>query len=197
MTRPERASDIKSNLAQPERVPATAPVQRVWLITFSLLLLLPLLLSGVSGCSALTTASPLPATIRRATARAVFDWLQAHPYPAYVQTISDSWHVYHSAPEPALSPLVVASVINSYELRGDGKVIRETAEFLVPLYGEIYSEFWRPARAAVLSQGLLAPETDFEIAEAADLLVADSFSIGLLDASEAFAKAQAAAAQSR
>jgi hypothetical protein len=88
-----------------------------------------------------------------------------------------------------MSPYDVASIINSYELSGDGHVIRETAEFLAPLYSQIYAEFWRPARAAVLSQGLLAPELDFEIAQAADSLVADSFSIGLLDASEAFAKA--------
>jgi hypothetical protein len=187
----------KSKSTQPEWAPTTAQLRRDWLSTFSLLLLVPLTLSGVAACTALTPESPLPAAVRRATARAVFDWLRAHPYPAYVQTISDSWHVYHSAPELALSALEVASIINSYELHGDRNVIKETAEFLAPLYGEIYSEFWRPARAAVLSQGLLAPETDFEIAQAADLLVADSFSIGLLDASEAFAKAQVSAEQSR
>ena len=159
-----------------------------WLAAFSLLLLVPLSLSGITACSTLTTESPLPATIRRTTARVVFDWLQAHPSPAYVQAISDSWHVYHRDPEP-VAPYDVASLINSYELRGDRHVIRETAEFLAPLYSQIYAEFWRPARAAVLSQGLLAPELDFEIAQAADSLVAESFSIGLLDASEAFAKA--------
>ena len=159
-----------------------------WLAALSLLLLIPLCVSGVTACSTLTSESPLPASIRRTTARAVFDWLEAHPSPAYVQAISDSWHVYHRDPEPA-SPYDVASIINSYELRGDRLVIKETAEFLAPLYSQIYAEFWRPARAAVLSQGLRAPELDYEIAEAADSLVADSFSIGLLDASEAFAKA--------
>jgi hypothetical protein len=83
----------------------------------------------------------------------------------------------------------VASIISSYELRGEQRAIRETAEFLALLYSQIYAQFWRPARAAILSQGLRAPEIDYEIAEAADLLVADSFSIGLLDASEAFTKA--------
>ena len=159
-----------------------------WLTAVSLLLLVPLGVSGITACSTLTPESPLPATIRRTTARVVFDWLEAHPSPAYVQAISDSWHVYHRDPEP-VSPYDVASIIKSYELRGDQRVIRETAEFLAPLYSQIYAEFWRPARAAVLSQGLRAPELDFEIAQAADSLVADSFSIGLLDASEAFAKA--------
>lgn len=189
--------NLKSKLTQPERVPAAAPFWRDWLATFSFFLLIPLTLVSIAACTALTPESPLPAAIRKTTARAVFDWLRAHPYPAYVQTISDSWHVYHNAPEPAVSPLDVASIINSYELRGDRDVIRETAEFIAPLYSEIYAEFWRPARAAVLNQGLLAPEIDFEIAQAADLLVSDSFSIGLLDASEAFAKAQATAGQQR
>ena len=159
-----------------------------WLAAVWLLLLVPMGVSGLTACSTLTPESPLPATIRRTTARAVFDWLEAHPSPAYVQAISDSWHVYHRDPEP-VGPYDVASIINSYELRGDRHVIKETAEFLAPLYSQIYAEFWRPARAAVLSQGLRAPELDSEIAEAADSLVADSFSIGLLDASEAFAKA--------
>ena len=170
--------------------------RRDGLTAFSLLLLLPLVLFGVTACSSLTPESPLPATIRRTTARVVFDWLQAHPSPAYVQAISDSWHVYHRAPEP-LSPDEVASIINSYELRGEQHAIRETAEFLATFYSQIYAQFWRPARAAILSQGLRAPEIDYEIAQAADLLVADSFSIGLLDASEAFSRAVATGGHSR
>ena len=128
-----------------------------WLTALPLLLLIPLSVSGITACSTLTPESPLPATIRRTTARAVFEWLETHPSPAYVQAISDSWHVYHRDPEP-VSPYDVASIINSYELRGDRHAIKETAEFLAPLYSQIYAEFWRPARAAVLGQGLRAPE---------------------------------------
>ncbi|MBV9671489.1 MAG: hypothetical protein JO076_01515 [Verrucomicrobia bacterium] len=143
-----------------------------------------------AGCKTITPESTIPLAIRADAARATYQWLVAHPQPAYVQAVFGAWHVFHNAPAPGINPREAAAQINSYDLHTDRKAIEETAAFTVPLYRAIYDQYVGPARQAIASQGMLSPDTEEETLQAADLLLGENFGLGLLDAGRAIGQNQ-------